>query len=335
MWPRPHAEPRLPRRETLPRAKVIDFDELPARCDTKLAGLLLAVPDLVALDLPGIVAAAGYPGTRQIPAVSSVLSLLALKLVGVRRVSHVDDLAADPDGGPVRRTRRAPQGDRPDHLQLPAHPRTATPLPRRARPGDARRRPRRRRRLRPGLPRRDALGRRRRPRKALRTTAFPAHPLRAHLLRPRRRHPQPRLRQRRHLQSHPGPRGPRLLRPLARPVRHRPDHPRARPARHHPRRARRTRRPRHPLHHPAHALSRPATSHQQHRPRRLAHRRPRPRRQLPQTPSRRRTSHHHRLPRHRPPTRRPRPRPRHPDSDHHQRPPLHRRRNSSNATPAA
>jgi transposase len=99
MWPRPHGERGLPRRETLPRAKAVDFDELPTRCDTRLAGLLLAVPDLVALDLPGLVAAAGYPGTRQIPAVSSVLSLLALKLTGTRRVSHVDDLAADPAAG--------------------------------------------------------------------------------------------------------------------------------------------------------------------------------------------------------------------------------------------
>jgi hypothetical protein len=78
---------------------VLDFAELPERSDTKLAGLLLAVPDLVALDLPGLVAAAGYPGTRVIPAISSVLSLLALKLVGVRRVSHVEDLAADPAAG--------------------------------------------------------------------------------------------------------------------------------------------------------------------------------------------------------------------------------------------
>jgi hypothetical protein len=99
LWPRPHAERGLPRRDTLPRAKVLDFDEWPERCDTKLAGLLLAVPELVALDLPGLVAAAGYPGTTVIPAVSSVLALLALKLVGVRRVSHVDDLAADPAAG--------------------------------------------------------------------------------------------------------------------------------------------------------------------------------------------------------------------------------------------
>ena len=99
LWRRPEPARRAPRRESLPRAKVLDFDALPERCEAKLAGLLLAVPDLVALDLPEMVAAAGYPGTRVIPAVSSVLSLLALKLVGVRRVSHVDDLAADPAAG--------------------------------------------------------------------------------------------------------------------------------------------------------------------------------------------------------------------------------------------
>jgi hypothetical protein len=59
----------------------------------------LAVPELVALDLPGLVAAAGYPGTAVIPATSYMLSLLALKLVGIRRVSHVDDLAADVGAG--------------------------------------------------------------------------------------------------------------------------------------------------------------------------------------------------------------------------------------------
>jgi hypothetical protein len=38
----------------------------------------------------------GIPGTKVIPALNYLLSLLALKLTGVRRVSHVDDLAADP-----------------------------------------------------------------------------------------------------------------------------------------------------------------------------------------------------------------------------------------------
>ncbi len=80
----------------LPRVSVIDFDAFPARADTRLAGLLLAVPDLVALDLPALARKAGYPGTRIVPAVSWLLSLLALKLTATRRVSHVDDLLDDP-----------------------------------------------------------------------------------------------------------------------------------------------------------------------------------------------------------------------------------------------
>jgi transposase len=80
----------------LPAAAVIDFAALPARAHTAMAGLLLAIPDLVALDLPALAAAAGYPGTRIIPAASWLLSLLALKLTATRRVSHVDDLIADP-----------------------------------------------------------------------------------------------------------------------------------------------------------------------------------------------------------------------------------------------
>lgn len=99
LWRRPEPLRGPPRRDVLARAKVIDFDNWPERCETRFAGLLLAVPELVALELPAVVAAAGYPGTAVIPALSSVLSLLALKLVGLRRVSHVEDLAADPGAG--------------------------------------------------------------------------------------------------------------------------------------------------------------------------------------------------------------------------------------------
>jgi len=82
-----------PGRDTrLPRAARLDFDSWPARCESRMAGLLLVVPDLVALDLPDLVARAGYPGTRAIGALNWLLSLLALKLTGTRRVSHVDDL---------------------------------------------------------------------------------------------------------------------------------------------------------------------------------------------------------------------------------------------------
>lgn len=96
LWRRPEALRGPPRREALPRTGVIDWDAFPERAETRHAGLLLAVCDLVALDLPALVAAAGYPGTAVVPAISSVLSLLALKLVSMRRVSHVEDLACDP-----------------------------------------------------------------------------------------------------------------------------------------------------------------------------------------------------------------------------------------------
>ena len=83
----------------LSRAKVVDFAQWPARIDTIRAGLLLVLPDLVAMDLPGLVAAAGYPGSSVIPATNYLLSLLALKLTRIRRVSHVDDLLVDPAAG--------------------------------------------------------------------------------------------------------------------------------------------------------------------------------------------------------------------------------------------
>jgi transposase len=96
---RPPAERGAPCRDHPRRTGLVDFGDLAPCAETKVAGLLLAVPELVALDLPGLVKAAGYPGTRVVPAVNYVLSLLALKLVAVRRVSHVDDLAADPGAG--------------------------------------------------------------------------------------------------------------------------------------------------------------------------------------------------------------------------------------------
>jgi len=82
-----------PGRDTaLPKTAVVDFDTWPDRVDSAKAGLLLLVPDLIALDLPALIVKAGYPGTRVVPAISWLLSLLALKLTRTRRVSHVDDL---------------------------------------------------------------------------------------------------------------------------------------------------------------------------------------------------------------------------------------------------
>jgi transposase len=82
-----------PGRDTrLPKTTALDFATWPHRVDSAKAGLLLLIPDLVALDLPALVKTAGYPGTRVVPATSWLLSLLALKLTRTRRVSHVDDL---------------------------------------------------------------------------------------------------------------------------------------------------------------------------------------------------------------------------------------------------
>ena len=96
MWRRPDAERGGPAREIQARAEALDFTALSGRAETRLAGLFLAIPDLIALGVPDMVTAAGYPSTPRIPALSYVLSLLALKLTSTRRVSHVYDIAADP-----------------------------------------------------------------------------------------------------------------------------------------------------------------------------------------------------------------------------------------------
>ena len=62
---------------------------------TPLAGLFLFVPLLQRIDLQAVVTAAGLPGSQMIPAVPAVRSLLALKLIGAERKSHVMDLVAD------------------------------------------------------------------------------------------------------------------------------------------------------------------------------------------------------------------------------------------------
>jgi hypothetical protein len=96
MWRRPDADRGGVRREIQPRAEFLDFTALPERAETHLAGLLLVIPDLIDLGIGDMAAAAGYPSTPKIPALSYVLSLLALKLTSTRRISHVYDIAADP-----------------------------------------------------------------------------------------------------------------------------------------------------------------------------------------------------------------------------------------------
>src|SRR5207302_7208920 len=91
---------RLPRRldEERPlgtrptQADVADARQLdltPRQFRTRFGGLFLFLPELVACDLDAILRRAGFPGTALIPAGCAVRALLALKLFGNARHSHV------------------------------------------------------------------------------------------------------------------------------------------------------------------------------------------------------------------------------------------------------
>jgi transposase len=87
-----------PARLAAEKVRVLGEQDWPSEgaIQTQHAGLFLLVPELVALDLPGLIESAGWPSTSQLPALRSVLSLLALKLSGRRRRSHVRVVVHDP-----------------------------------------------------------------------------------------------------------------------------------------------------------------------------------------------------------------------------------------------
>ena len=76
-------------------AIVADTNELNLQDDrtlySRVAGVFLFVPFLVQIGLDKIVATAGLSGSKMIPALSYVLSLLALKLLDKERKSHISD----------------------------------------------------------------------------------------------------------------------------------------------------------------------------------------------------------------------------------------------------
>jgi hypothetical protein len=65
------------------------------RLRTRVAGIFLFLPLLARLRLDQLVRQAGYPGSRMVPAVSALLSLLALKLLDKERKSHISDFNFD------------------------------------------------------------------------------------------------------------------------------------------------------------------------------------------------------------------------------------------------
>ena len=97
---------RLPRRRDEERppalrpargavADVSRLDLAPRQVHTKFGGLFLFVPFLAALPFDTMLREAGFPGSRMIPAGAALRSLLALKLFGSARHSHVMSYVLD------------------------------------------------------------------------------------------------------------------------------------------------------------------------------------------------------------------------------------------------
>ncbi len=61
------------------------------RLRTRVAGIFLFLPLLSQLRFDHLVRQPDYPGSRRVPAVSALLSLLALKLLDKKRHSHIND----------------------------------------------------------------------------------------------------------------------------------------------------------------------------------------------------------------------------------------------------
>src|SRR6516165_2684393 len=81
--------PDRPRPTAAEIADVRQLDLTPRAFRTKFGGLFLFLPYLVSADLDAILSRAGFPGSKMIPAGCAVRSLLALKLFGNARHSHV------------------------------------------------------------------------------------------------------------------------------------------------------------------------------------------------------------------------------------------------------
>ncbi|MGH7419849.1 MAG: hypothetical protein ACREKB_18920 [Candidatus Rokuibacteriota bacterium] len=88
--------PSAPRPEAAAKADVRALDLSPRSFRTRVAGLFLFVPLMRGLDLEAVTARAALPGTKMIPAAQALRSLLALKLIGKERKSHVMELVFDP-----------------------------------------------------------------------------------------------------------------------------------------------------------------------------------------------------------------------------------------------
>jgi hypothetical protein len=82
--------------ETAAVADIRRLDLSPRTFRTPLAGPFLFAPLPHRMDIARVVKAVRRPGSKRIPAEQALRSLLALKLMGAERKSHVMDLVLDP-----------------------------------------------------------------------------------------------------------------------------------------------------------------------------------------------------------------------------------------------
>ncbi len=88
--------PRGPQPELPLIADQRQLDLAPGRrLQTRVAGLFLFLPLLAHLRFDTLVEQAAYPGSRSVPAVAALLSLLVLKLLDKERRSHINDFNFD------------------------------------------------------------------------------------------------------------------------------------------------------------------------------------------------------------------------------------------------
>ena len=88
---------------------------------TKVGGLFLFLPYLAKIPLDKMLADAKFPGTKMMPAAHAIRSLLAMKLFGSARHSHVMSYVFDEGLGAVCWTQRDSKAFLPHGVQLP-HP---------------------------------------------------------------------------------------------------------------------------------------------------------------------------------------------------------------------
>ena len=93
---RDEERPAAIRPEAAAMADVRQLDTRPRSFRTRVGGLFLFVPLMREISLAGVLRKVDLPGSSRIPAEQAVRSLLALKLIGKERKSHVMDLVFDP-----------------------------------------------------------------------------------------------------------------------------------------------------------------------------------------------------------------------------------------------